>query len=158
MKKVLFARTALLIGGMMLTGCKKNPQPTPDPTTKTKTIVYQVTNKDNESILSDCFKLKVTYLDANGQSVTEENITPPWTKSVEVKLPFHAKMEGTYSYNVEDLPDQVYYGRYYGIGCYDGNSLVIDLTGGISPSTKENVLTLVEQHPDRLSFTTEKDF
>ena len=31
MKKVTFLLATLLIGGLMLTGCKKDPQPTPDP-------------------------------------------------------------------------------------------------------------------------------
>ena len=30
MKKVTFLLVTLLIGGMMLTGCKKDPQPTPN--------------------------------------------------------------------------------------------------------------------------------
>ncbi len=160
MKKVLFVIATLLIGGMMLTGCKKDPQPTPDPdpTTKTKTVVYKVDNTYSGLTMSECFKLSVTYLDANGQSVTENNVTLPWTKSIEAKLPFTAKMEGTFSYNAADLPDQVVYGRRYGIGTYDGNALVISLVGNMSSSSKETFLSIIEEHPDRLQFSQEENF
>ena len=56
MKKLSFLLATLLIGGLMLTGCKKdNPQPTPDtpstPTETTKTVVYTMDNvmKDSNS-------------------------------------------------------------------------------------------------------------
>ena len=160
MKKVLFVIATLLIGGMMLTGCKKDPQPTPDPdpTTKTKTVVYKVDNTYSGLTMSKCFKLSVTYLDANGQSVTENNVTLPWTKSIEAKLPFTAKMEGTFSYNAADLPDQVVYGRRYGIGTYDGNALVISLVGNMGTQSKEAFLNTMAEHPDRLQFSQEENF
>ena len=158
MKKVLFVIATLLIGGMMHTGCKKDPQPTPDPTTKTKTVVYKVDNTYEGLTMSECFKLNVTYLDADGQLVTENNVTLPWTKSIEAKLPFTAKMEGTFSYNAADLPDQVVYGRRYGIGTYDGNALVISLVGNMSSSSKETFLSIIEEHPDRLQFSQEENF
>ena len=158
MKKVLFVIATLLIGGMMHIGCKKDPQPTPDPTTKTKTVVYKVDNTYEGLTMSECFKLNVTYLDGNGQSVTENNVMLPWTKSVEVTLPFHAKMEGTFSYDDANLPEQVVYGRRFGIGTYDGSAFIISMVGNMSSSSKEAFLNMVEQHPDRLSFTTEADF
>ena len=158
MKKVLFVIATLLIGGMMLTGCKKDPQPTPDPTTKTKTVVYKVDNTYEGFTMSDCFKLNVTYLDADGQLVTENNVTLPWTKSIEAKLPFKAKMEGTFCYNDADLPEQVVYGRRYGIGTYDGNAIIISLVGNMSSSSKETFLSIIEEHPDRLQFSQEENF
>ena len=159
MKKVTFLLATLLIGSMMLVGCKKDqPTPEPTPTSKTKTVEYQVRNESNGLVMSDCFKLSVTYIDANGESVTEDNVTLPWKKTIEVNLPFHAKMNGTFSYNDADLPEQVFYGRYYGIGYYNNNSLVITLTGGIQSSSKEVFLNNIEQHPDRLQFTEEMDF
>jgi len=160
MKKVLFVIATLLIGGMMLTGCKKNPQPTPtpDPTTKTKTVVYKVDNTYEGLTMSECFKLSVTYLGADGQSVTENNVTLPWTKSIEVKLPFTAKMEGTFSYNEADLPEQVVYGRRYGIGTYDGNALVISLVGNMGTQSKDKFLNSMAEHPERLKFSQEENF
>ena len=158
MKKVLFVIATLLIGGMMLTGCKKDPQPTPDPTTKTKTVVYKVDNTYSGLTMSECFKLNVTYLDADGQLVTENNVTLPWTKSIEAKLPFKAKMEGTFCYNDADLPEQVVYGRRYGIGTYDGNAIIISLVGNMSSSSKETFHSIIEEHPDRLQFSQEENF
>ena len=44
MKKLSFLLAALLIGGMMFTGCKKeDPKPTPDPVSKTAKVVYKST-------------------------------------------------------------------------------------------------------------------
>lgn len=160
MKKVLFIIATLLIGSMMLTGCKKDPQPTPDPdpTPTTKTVVYKVDNTINGLTMSECFKLSVTYLDGNGESVTENNVTLPWTKSIEATLPFTAKMEGTFSYDDAELPEQVVYGRRYGIGSYDGSALVISMMGNMSTSSKEVFLNMVEEHPDRLQFSQEESF
>ena len=163
MKKASFFLATLLIGGMMFTGCKKTeptPAPTPDPTpTPTSlTVMYKVDNTNGNLVMSDCFKLNVTYTDANGQSVTESNVTLPWTKSVEVTSPFKAKMEGEYVYNEAELPDQVVSGKRYGIGSYTGSSLNIEMMGTLGSASKENFLNLMAAHPDRLKFTMEKDF
>lgn len=163
MKKVSFFLATLLIGGMMFTGCKKTeptPAPTPDPTPTptTVTVVYKVEKTQGSLVISDCFKLNVTYTDANGQSVTESNVTLPWTKSVEVTSPFKAKMEGEYVYNEAELPDQVVSGKRYGIGSYTGSSLNIEMMGTLGSAKKESFLNLMASHPDRLQFSMEKDF
>lgn len=157
MKKVTFLLATLIIGGMMFTGCKKaDPTPEPEPTPAKHTVVYKI---DDHAIFDDltispCFKVNVTYTDANGQSVTESNATLPWTKSVEVTLPFHAKMVGTFTFNEADLPDQVIFGKCHGIGI-DGS---LDLSGNMSSAKKNKFLEYLEGHPDYLSFTEEKDF
>ena len=77
MKKVTFFLAALLIGGMMFTGCKKeNPQPTPDtPAQTTKTVVYTMDNvyKDGLSsatlTVSPYFHYTFKYKDADGTMV-----------------------------------------------------------------------------------------
>lgn len=161
MKKAMFLLATLLIGGMMLTGCKKKdptPEPEPTPTPATLTVVYKVDNTNGNLVISDCFKLNVTYTNANGQSVTERDVTLPWTKSVEVTSPFNAKMEGEYVYNEAELPDPVVSGRRYGIGSYTGSSLNIEMLGGLGTASKENFLNLMASNPDRLKFTMEKDF
>ena len=160
MKKALFLLATLLIGGLMLTGCKK-PEPTPDPepTPTTFEVAYAVTNATNNgTTISDCFKLNVTYLDANGQEVTENGVTLPWKKVVSVTSPFHAKMVGELVYNEEELPESVVFGRRYVITF---NADVIDPTlygGDYAAASKENFLKLMAQHPDRLKFTVEQDF
>ena len=148
MKKVTFLLATLLIGGLLLTGCKK-PEPTPDPEPTTFSVVYKVDNTYDNWVMSDCFKLNVTYTDANGQSVTENNVTLPWTKTIEVTSPFKAKMEGTFVYNVEELPDHVVLVRSYAIN--------EDSHESGSSTTKEKFLELVELHPEQLLFSIEKD-
>ena len=82
MKKVMFMFATLLIGGLMLMGCKKTeptptPTPDPEPTPTTVSVVYQVVGEYQSLVMSDCFKLNVTYADANGESVTETGVTLP---------------------------------------------------------------------------------
>ena len=108
--------------------------------------------------MSPCFKMNVTYTDADGQLVTENNVTLPWTKSVDVEIPFHAKMTGTLTYNEADLPETVVYGLVRGIGLYTNGSGDIEIVGSMHTASKENFLRLITEHPDRLQFTMEKDF
>ena len=160
MKKVMFLLATLLIGGMMLTGCKPEPtpepEPEPEPTPTTHTVFYKIANKAaTGNVVSPCFKVNVTYTDANGQSVTENEATLPWTKSIEVTLPFHAKMDGTYTFDEADLPDMLYFGTLYEIG------LDIDYvipSGGLQGFKKEKFLEYIAAHPEKLSFTVEQDF
>lgn len=163
MKKVSFLLATLLIGGMMFTGCKKTdptPTPTPDPTPApaNTTVVYKVDNTNGNLVMSDCFKLNVTYATANGESVTETGVTLPWSKSIEVTTPFKAKMQGEYVYNESDLPDRVVSGKRYGIGSHSNGSLNIEMVGSISSGSKESFLELMANNPDRLKFSEEKDF
>ena len=163
MKKVTFLLATLLIGGMMFTGCKKDqptptPTPEPTPTPKTTTVVYKVDNTNGANVMSSCFKLNVTYTNAKGESVTENNVVVPWEKSFEVTSPFKAKMVGEMVYNENELPDLVVFGKRYGIGCISGGSLVIDMVGAFKQTDKEDFLELIQEHPDRLQFTVEKDF
>lgn len=151
----------LFMVSMMITGCDRDdptPIPTPDPTPDTYTVVYMINDQANGSTMSPCFKMNVTYTDADGQLVTENNVTLPWTKSVDVEIPFHAKMTGTLTYNEADLPETVVYGLVRGIGLYTNGSGDIEIVGSMHTASKENFLRLITEHPDRLQFTMEKDF
>lgn len=151
----------LFMVSMMITGCDRDdptPTPTPDPTPDTYTVVYMINDQANGSTMSPCFKMNVTYTDADGQLVTENNVTLPWTKSVDVEIPFHAKMMGTLTYNEADLPETVVYGLVRGIGLYTNGSGDIEIVGSMHTASKENFLRLITEHPDRLQFTMEKDF
>ena len=157
MKKVTFLLAAMIIGGMMFIGCKKNT-PKPDPTSQTFTMVYMVADTFNDLTLSPCFKLDVTYTDADGQSVTETNCTLPWEKAVVITHPFHAKMEGTFTYNEAELPDTVVYGRHLGIGIYKNDTFYISMKGGMIQDSREHFLNLIAVQPERLNFILERDF
>ena len=151
----------LFMVSMMIMGCDRDdptPTPTPDPTPDTYTVVYMINDQANGSTMSPCFKMNVTYTDADGQLVTENNVTLPWTKSVDVEIPFHAKMTGTLTYNEADLPETVVYGLVRGIGLYTNGSGDIEIVGSMHTASKENFLRLITEHPDRLQFTMEKDF
>ena len=151
----------LFMVSMMITGCDRDdptPTPTPDPTPDTYTVVYMINDQANGSTMSPCFKMNVTYTDADGQLVTENNVTLPWSKSVDVEIPFHAKMTGTLTYNEADLPETVVYGLVRGIGLYTNGSGDIEIVGSMHTASKENFLRLITEHPDRLQFTMEKDF
>jgi hypothetical protein len=161
MKKITLLMATLFMVSMMITGCDRDnptPTPTPDPTPDTHTVVYRIDNQVNGLTLSPCFKMNVTYTDASGQQVTENSVTLPWSKSVEIKLPFHAEMAGTLTYNEADLPDTVVFGLRRGIGLYTSGSGNVEMVGSMSSASKENFLRLVTDHPDRLHFTMEKDF
>ncbi len=156
MKKVTFLLAALLIGGMMLTGCKKDdpqPTPTPDPEPTTTKVVYKVNNTFMGFTTSDCFKYTLTYVGADGNQVTVNDVTLPWT-SPEITvttLPFNAKIEGVATYKEEELPEQVGYGEVPSI-VVNGSPLAIG-EEGIKSSGKNVFLMLMAQNPDMLKFS-----
>ena len=163
MKKVMFLLATLIIGGMMFSGCKKDtptptPTPEPTPTPTTTTVVYKVEKEFENRVMSDCFKLNVTYTNAKGESITETGVVLPWEKSFEVTSPFTAKMEGELVYNENELPGEVIYGKRYGIGYYNKSTLVIDMVGAFSKDDKEDFLEVLQNNPNRLKFSEEKAF
>jgi hypothetical protein len=158
MKKVTFLLATLLIGGMMLTGCKKDdPKPTPDtPSTPTTAkVTYKIDNKMSSLpfVTSDCFKYTITYVDADGKQVTVNDITLPWTSpELTVTLPFDAKMEGKYTYKEEELPDQVCFGQITTI--FSGEKPIANGSGdNIASLTKAGFLHYVSENPDVTSFS-----
>ena len=168
MKKLSFLLITLLVGGMMFTGCGKttDPEPTPDPeadpTPSTYTVRYEVFKNNASHTLPDCFKLDVTYTGADGQMVTENGVTVPWVKVIEVNAPFKAKMEGTFVFVEDELPESFYFGKIKDISIYQGSSLISG-SGGAIPTgsfmalTKEKFFKLLEKDPDYLKVTMEKN-
>ena len=152
----MFLLATLLIGGMMFTGCKKdNPQPTPDPTPTPTTakVTYMVGNTYGSFTTSDCFKYTITYVGADGNNVTVNDVTLPWTSpELTVKLPFDAKMEGKYTYKEEELPDQVGFGQITSI--VSGNKPIANGEGDIIASlAKAGFLQYISQNPDVVNFS-----
>lgn len=155
MKKVTFLLVTLLISGMMFTGCKKDdPQPTPTPTPTTAKVTYMVGNIMTTTgfTTSDCFKYTITYVGADGNQVTVNDITLPWTSpELTVTLPFEAKMEGQYTYKEEELPDQVGFGQITSI-VSDGKLIANGSSDNIASLPKAGFLHYISQNPDAASF------
>lgn len=154
MKKVTFLLATLLIGGMMLTGCKKDPQPTPtpEPEPTTNKVAYKLDKVGIQHTASDCFKYTVSYLGADGQTVTVNDVTLPWTSpEFTVNLPFTFKIEGDATYNEAELPDPVNYGCVF-IPLKNG-SVCSPTMGGTASSTKEDFINMIAGEPDLLKFS-----
>ena len=165
MKKVTFLLAALIIGGMMLTGCKKdNPtnndnNNTPEtPTQTTKSVVYKVDNtfqtgdintgQVTTHTVSPCFHYSFSYKDADGKMVEVTDATLPWTKEISVNVPFEAKIEGKVTYNEADLPEQVEYAR---IALINGEGE----KSGYSTS-KADFIEWIATHPEKLNYSKTK--
>ena len=160
MKKVTFFLAALLIGGMMFTGCKKeNPQPTPDtPAQTTKTVVYTMDNvmKDSNSsatlTVSPYFHYTFKYKDANGTMVEVNDPTLPWTKEISVTTPFEAKLEGTVTYNENELPEEgdIIFGTLGSIKSGDDKTIPQNAS---KFHARQQFLDFISTHADRLNYS-----
>lgn len=165
MKKVMYLLTAILLGGMMLASCGKDDktsesEPTPEPTPAKIKIAYRVSNTNGAYTMQPCFKVNVTYLDANGQEVSERDQTLPWHKVVEVTKPFHAMIEGEYVYDTAQLPTttNVVFGTRYAILLEEMGDDPLFYYGDIQDLSKAKFLKLMEHNPNKLKFHYEEDF
>ena len=154
MKKVMFLLTALLIGGMMLTGCKKDNT---DPTSKTYKISYALENTSAAGLTTaDCFKFDVTYTGADGNQVEVKGVTLPWSiAAFDVKSPFTAKVEAKPVYNEDELPEVFVYGANAVIY---RDAKVVKRYDDIYKSTKVKFLRTVQESPEELVIKTEYAF
>ena len=157
MRKVLFIVVSLLILCVLFIGCKKSSSnddvvqptpPTPTPPVETAVIKYYLGNQKDETVMSPCFRANMSYKNADGEMVTVENVSLPWTsEEITVTKPFEALMEGVMLFNEEELTDTVRYGRMPRL--YIDNILVGSL-GGVDLWPKENFLKMVTEQPDKL--------
>ena len=165
MKKLSYLFAILLIGGLIISGCKKDPEPTPEPdpteeptptptpeptpepTPTETTIEYSVSNVMDSVTLSPCFHFNINYTDANGETVEVKNAQLPWGQSIKVKPVFDAKLECVITYNEDELPETVYLVK----------NIQINLPNAeiheYSRMTKEHFIELVEQDPNALKFS-----
>ena len=160
MKKVTFLLAALLIGGMMLTGCKKDNNSSSNSASKTIKVSYALENTMTAqgvvSTTDDCFKFDVTYTGADGNSVEVKGVTLPWSiAAFDVKAPFNAKIEAKPVYNEADLPDVFVYGA-NAVIYRDGKQAA--RKDDIYSLTKVKFLQIVQERPEDLVIKTEKDF
>ena len=165
MKKVTFLLATLLIGGMMLTGCKKDTPSEPStpstPTSQTFKVSYALENTVTliggiVQTTSDCFKFDVTYTGADGNPVEVKNVTLPWSgASFDVRAPFKAKIEARPVYNEDNLPDLLTYGAIAFI-CKNGEK--IGRGGEIYNRTKVKFLQTAQENPEHLLIKAEYDF
>ena len=161
MKKVMFLLATLLIGGLMLMGCKKPTDTPSEPTSKTFKVSYALGNKtkaalDIEIVTSDCFKFDVTYTGANGEPVEVKGVTLPWTSpSINVKAPFKAKIEAKPVYVEAELPETFAYGAIPSIYKED---VEVRRGGDIGNRTKVKFLQIAQESPEELIMKAEYDF
>ena len=116
MKKVTFLLATLIVGGMMLTGCKKDDQNNNGNNGETPAteVVYSVKYELLEtaqvqtgtfSVLPGC-TFDVSYVNAECNTVEVKNVTAPWSVTIDnIKKPFTAKLEGTVNYDEAQLPE-----------------------------------------------------
>lgn len=147
MKKLSYLFAALLIGGLIFSGCKKDPEPTPEPAPTETTIVYSVSNVWEGYTLSPGLYFTFTYLDADGKEVKVENAELPWKKSITVNSHFEAKLEGEITYNLEELPEKVVFCKNIKI-----DPALASITE-CSVIDKSNFPTFVELHSEELKFS-----
>ena len=160
MRKVLFIVVSLMILSVLFIGCKKSSSnddvvqptpPTPTPPVETAVIKYYLGNQKDEIVMSPCFRANLTYRNADGEMLSVENVSLPWTsEEITVTKPFDALMEGVMLFNEEELPDTVVYGRMPSL--YIDGELVGLSFGNVNMWSKENFLRMVTEHPDRLNF------
>ena len=164
MRKVLFIVASLMILSVLFTGCKKSSSndeevqptpPTPTPPAETAVIKYHVHTVVHtaigDMILSPCFRANVSYKNADGEMLTAENVSLPWTsEEITVTKPFEALIEGVMLFNEEELPDTVVYGRLPSL--YIDGELVGLSFASMTMWPKEGFINMVTQYPDRLNF------
>lgn len=175
MKKVTFLLAALLIGGIMLTGCQKEPTPNNggnndgnDGNTPTTEKVYSVKYELLEtakvegimvSVLPGC-KFNVSYVDADGKTVEVQQVTAPWSVTVEnVKSPFTAKMEGTITYDESQIPEtDIVFPKLPKITFIGNGDPIIENNFKVNKwNTKQKFLEAVQQNPRLLEYSITKD-
>ena len=171
MKKFLFILTIVLVGSLIATSCnRENSENGGSGTGGNKKITVQYQMKDSftqngQSLsISPCFHYNLKYVDATGKTVEVNNVSAPWTlPAFEVKAPFTAKIEGTIVYNESELPETgaIVIGAVPNIH-YTENGVVKDHGLNNAPvgqfGSKEQFLSFIATHPERLTFTLEHTF
>ena len=161
MKRIAFIITALLIGSIMMTQCKKKDSAANDnnggnvtpPVTEFK-VSYAIDNTQGEYPLATCFKYDITYFISETDSVTVTNVTLPWaSEEFVVTKPFTASIKGRITYDEEELPDQAFT---MGHCIYIRPGYVLDRPSNFV--SKEQFIEKVTTHPTFLNFRASHTF
>lgn len=171
MKKVTFLLATLIVGGMMLTGCKKDDQNNNGNNGETPAteVVYSVKYELLEtaqvptgtfSVLPGC-TFDVSYVNAEGNTVEVKNVTAPWSVTVDnIKKPFKAKLEGTVNYDEAQLPEtDINFVKFPQITITPsvGQPIVSNDFFNSYFSTKQKFLDAIQQSSKILNFSTSKE-
>ena len=162
MKKHAFIVIMMMASVMAFVSCNKNNDPA-----ESYSLKYQISNEVRFTdpatqtvtvlTLSPCFHFDISYVDANGNLVEEHNITAPWEKTLAISKPFHAKLEGTATFNVDELPEWVTFGTPYSISITGNGVIKYDENNNLSTFTKENFVEHIAGS-DLMSFSGSVDF
>lgn len=159
------------VGGMIAISCnRENGDESGNGTNGNKKITIQYQMKDaftqnSQALqLNPCFHYNLKYVDATGKTVEVNNVSAPWAlPAFDVKTPFTAKIEGTIVYNEADLPETgiIIFGAVPNIHTNE-NGVEKDYSLNDLPvgqfSSKEQFLSFMSTHPERLTFTFEHTF
>ena len=164
MRKQVIIAIMIMASAVAFVGCKKDK---PTPQEDTYTLKYAISNESRVThplsgeeivtVLSPCFHFDIRYVDANGNTVEEHNVTAPWEKTLSITKPFHAKLEGTATFVESELPDTLNFGKPYSIKISDNGALLFDSSNSMTTLNKETFL----EHfagTDRMSFSGKLDF
>ncbi len=88
-------------------------------------IINPLTGEEIVKQLSPCFHFDISYVNSNGDTVKEHDITLPWQQSLTIKRPFHAWFSGSAYFNENELPDTVNFGKPYSLRIF-GDGVAID--------------------------------
>ena len=161
MKKVLLSITIILSVLIAFTSCKKenNSKNNTFPIQyKMEASMPATTGQTEPMQISSCFHYNLSYVNAKGETVNVNNVSPGWTApSFEVKSPFTAKIEGTITYNENELPE--------GTIVFGGIPVIYYTQNGVQRhtqadnankfSSKSQFLDYIATQPDRLEFKAE---
>ncbi len=134
---------------------------------KTYTLEYELSNEGRiidpltgEEIvksLSSCFHFDISYVNSNGDTVKENDVTLPWQKSFTIKRPFHAWFSGSAYFNESELGGTVNFGQPYSLRISGDGVAINHKNTDVFSMSKENFLDHFAG-TDRMNFSCEHSF
>lgn len=160
MKKLSLLTASLLCLVLSFSSCKKDKNDSQSSITVEYKMLgsLQVTGQTQPSIISSCFHYNLSYVNDQGQTVTLNNVSAPWSIApFEVKSPFTARIEGIIIYNENELPDgPIEFGALPNINYIKNGTTINKNDNNINHfSSKSQFLEFIATHPDRLKFKVE---